>query len=78
MQEAMKEIHVQFPNKRLTVKNVIGEDGLVAARSHIVLSPCEKEFTTVHLFRLRGGKIVELWDIDQPVPADSRNKNGMF
>jgi len=33
---------------------------------------------SVHLFRFEGDHIVELWDIGQPVPAESVNTNGMF
>lgn len=32
----------------------------------------------VHLLRFRGGKIVEIWDCGQPVPADSPNSDGAF
>lgn len=78
LQEAMKENHVQFPNKRLTVRNVIGEEDLVAVHSHIVLRPGEMGKAVVHLFRFHGDKIVEIWDCGQPVPADSPNEDGMF
>ncbi len=78
LQKAMIENHVQFPNKRLTVKNVIGDGDLAAVHSHIVLRPGETGFVTVHLFRFHGDKIVELWDCGQPVPADSPNKDGRF
>jgi predicted SnoaL-like aldol condensation-catalyzing enzyme len=78
LREAMKENHVQFPNMRLTVKNVIGDGDLVAIHSHIVLRPGETGVAVVHLFRFRGNKIVEIWDCGQPVPADSPNQDGMF
>lgn len=45
---------------------------------HIVLRPGETGITTVHLFRFRGDKIVEMWDWGQTVPADSPNKDGAF
>jgi predicted SnoaL-like aldol condensation-catalyzing enzyme len=78
LREAMKENHVQFPNKRLTVKNVLGDGDLVAIHSLIVLGPGEAGVSAVHLFRFDGDKIVEMWDCGQPVPADSPNKDGMF
>ena len=30
------------------------------------------------IVRFEGDRIVELWDIGQPVPAESVNANGMF
>ncbi len=78
LRKAMNENHVQFPNKQLTVKNVLGDGDLVAVHSHIVLRPGETGISAVHLFRFRGDKIVEMWDCGQPVPADSPNKDGAF
>lgn len=78
LRKAMIENHVQFPDKQLTVKNVLGDGDLVAVHSHIVLRPGEIGITAVHLFRFRGDKIVEMWDCGQPVPADSPNKDGAF
>jgi predicted SnoaL-like aldol condensation-catalyzing enzyme len=62
LQKGMQANHDQFPNMRLTVKNVIGEGDLVA----------------VHIFRFEGDKFVEFWDCGEPVPADSQNEDGMF
>jgi predicted SnoaL-like aldol condensation-catalyzing enzyme len=78
LKQAMIENHAQFPNKQLTVKNVLGDGDLVAVHSHIVPSPGEKGVAAVHLFRFQGDKIVELWDYGQPVPTDSPNMDGMF
>ncbi len=78
LQKAMIENHAQFPNKQLTVKNVLADGDLVAVHSHIVLRPGETGIVVVHLFRFHGDKIVELWDCGQPVPADSPNKDGVF
>ena len=78
LQKGMQENHDQFPNMRITVKNVIGEGDLVAVHSHVVQSPGEKGVAAVHIFRFQGDKIVEFWDCGEPVPADSPNKDGMF
>jgi predicted SnoaL-like aldol condensation-catalyzing enzyme len=74
----MKENHLEMPNKQLTIKNVIGDGDLVAVHSHIVLPLNETGMAVVHLFRFQGDKIVEFWDIGQPVPEDSPNHDGMF
>ncbi len=78
LQRAMMDNHRQFPNKRITPRNVIADGDLVAVHSHLVMSPGEKGMTTVHLFRFRDDKIVELWDCGQPVPDDSPNGDGAF
>jgi predicted SnoaL-like aldol condensation-catalyzing enzyme len=78
LRKAMIENHVQFPNKRFTIKNVLGDGDLVAVHSHILLRPGETGISAVHLFRFQDYKIVEIWDIGQPVPADSLNKDGTF
>jgi predicted SnoaL-like aldol condensation-catalyzing enzyme len=78
LREAMKENQVQFPNKQLTIKNLIGEGDMVAIHSHIVLRPGENGIAAIHLFRFLGDKIVELWDVDQPIPSNSPNRDGVF
>ncbi len=77
LRKAMNENHIQFPNKQLTIKNVLGDGDLVAVHSHIVLRLGETGVVAVHLFRFRGDKIVEMWDCGQTVPADSLNKDGI-
>jgi predicted SnoaL-like aldol condensation-catalyzing enzyme len=80
LKKAMLENHVKFPNKQLVVKNVLGDGDLVAVHSHIMLRSGEPGpgIAAVHVFRFHGDKIVEMWDVGQPVPADSPNKDGAF
>jgi predicted SnoaL-like aldol condensation-catalyzing enzyme len=78
LKQGMIENHVQFPNKRLMVKNVVGERNLVAVHSNIILKPGEPGIAVVHIFRFEGGKIVEMWDVGQPIPIDSPNRLGAF
>ncbi len=78
LKKAIIENHNQFPNKHLAVRNVLGNENLVAVHSHIVLQPGDTGMTAVHLFRFEGNEIVELWDCGQPIPADSPNNDGAF
>lgn len=76
LKKAMIENHAKFPNKQLTVKNVIGDGEFVAVHSRIALGPGETDMVIVHLYRFQSDKIVELWDCGMPVPADSPNTDG--
>jgi predicted SnoaL-like aldol condensation-catalyzing enzyme len=78
LREAMKENHVKYPLKQLTIGHVISDGDLVAVHSHLVLRKGEAGMVVVHLFRFQGDKIIEFWDVGQPVPENSLNTDGMF
>ncbi|PWB51511.1 MAG: polyketide cyclase [Anaerolineales bacterium] len=78
LKEGMLENHAQFPNKRIMVKNVLGENNLVAVHSNIILKPGEPGMAVVHIFRFEQGKIVEMWDVGQTIPLESPNRIGAF
>lgn len=78
LKKAMAEAHLQFPNKVFQTKHVLGDNDMVAVHSHMALKPGEMELGTLHLFRFRDGKIVEMWDLGQQVPAQGVNQDGMF
>ncbi len=74
----MEENARQNPNKVLEIKRVIAEGGLVVVHSHVRQKPDDLGAVLVHIFRFEKGRIVELWDIGQPVPDKSPNQYGMF
>ena len=74
----MEENARQNPDKRLEVLHALEDGELVAVHSHVRHQPGDRGAALVHLFRFEGDRIAELWDIGQPVPADSVNANGMF
>ena len=76
LKKAMIENHAQFPNKQITVKNVLGDGDLVAVHSHLVMRAGEPGMVVVHMFLFQGDKIVEMWDVGQAIPADLPNKDG--
>lgn len=74
----MEENARQNPNKSLEVKRAIAEGELVAVHSHVRQTPDDLGAAVVHLFRFEDGRIVELWDVGQPIPKESPNQYGMF
>ena len=78
LMQAMEENYVQNPNKVITVKHALSDGDLVAIHSHVKLDPQETGMALVHIFRFKGSRIVELWDLGEPVPAEAVNENGMF
>ena len=78
LKQAMKENDGMSPNKTLEVKQTIEEGENVMVYSHIKQKVEDLGAAVVHIFRFHEGKIVEMWDVGQPVPEDSPNENGMF
>jgi predicted SnoaL-like aldol condensation-catalyzing enzyme len=74
----MEENARQNPDKRLEVLHALEDGDLVAVHSRVQQKPGDRGAALVHLFRFEGDHIVELWDIGQPVPAESVNAHGMF
>ena len=75
---AMEENAAESPNKILEVKLVIEEGDTVVVHSHVKQNPENLGVAVVHMFRFQDNKIVELWDVGQPIPEDCPNENGMF
>lgn len=78
LQAGMQENARQNPNKIFEVKRAIAEGDLVVTHSHVRQKPEDLGAAVVHIFRFENSKIVELWDLGQPIPAESINKNGVF
>ncbi len=78
LQQAMLDNHVRMPDKRFKVEHVLGEGDLVTVHARIVLTPGGQTMAAMYLFRFDGDRIVEMWDLGQPVPDDSPNEDGMF
>jgi predicted SnoaL-like aldol condensation-catalyzing enzyme len=78
LQAAMEENARQNPDKVLEVKRVIGEGEFVVTHSHVQQRPGDLGAAVIHIFRFEKGRIVELWDLGQPLPEESPNIYGMF
>jgi predicted SnoaL-like aldol condensation-catalyzing enzyme len=78
LKKAMEENAQQNPDKKLEVHHVIEEGDLVTVHSHVQMKPGDRGAALAHIFRFEGDRIAELWDIGQPVPADTINADGVF
>ena len=67
-----------FPNHRYEVKKVIAEGDMVVLHLHGMggMNPFGEQ--VVDFFRVKDGKVVEHWDVIQPIPEKSENPNGVF
>jgi len=78
LRTAMAENAAKNPDKRLDIQFALEDGERVAVYSRIRQNPGERGSAVVHLFRFDRGRIAELWDVGQAVPAESANENGMF
>jgi len=74
--KAMEDAHRDEPNKAVEVKFCYAEENTVI--THSLVSKKKMEIAVIHVFRFEGDKIVELWDLGQPIEKDSPNENGLF
>jgi len=68
----------KFPDSRSEIKRVFAEGDHVILHVHAVREPGTRGNAIVDIFRLEDGKIVEHWDVVQPIPEKAANANGMF
>lgn len=68
----------KFPNARSEIKRAFAEGDFVILHVHGVREPGERGVAIIDIFRLENGKIVEHWDVVQPIPEKAANSNGMF
>ena len=68
----------KFPQSRSEVKRTFAEGDYVIVHVHAVREPGTRGSAIIDIFRLENGKIVEHWDVVQPIPEKAANTNGMF
>lgn len=81
--EAVKEgvgrkMFQENPGASYEIKQMFAEDDLVAMFGHFRLSPEDRGTAAFDMFRVRDGKLVEHWDVLQPIAEESENENSMF
>ena len=68
----------KFPASRSEIKRVFADGDYVILHVHAVREPGTRGSAIVDIFKLENGKVVEHWDVVQPIPEKAANNNGMF
>ena len=68
----------KFPNSRSEIKRSFVDGDYVIVHVHAVREPGTRGNAIIDIFKLEDGKIVEHWDVAQPVPENPANNNTMF
>ena len=68
----------KFPNSHSEIKRSFVDGDYVILHVHAVREPGTKGNAIVDIFKLENGKIVEHWDVVQPIPDNPANSNTMF
>jgi len=68
----------KFPNNRSEIKRIFADGDYVIVHVHAVREPGTRGNAIVDIFKLENGKVVEHWDVVQPIPEKPANNNGMF
>ena len=74
----MEGLAEQFPQMSLNIKRAVAEGDLVVTHSLLKTSTEDRGTAAADIFRLEEGKVVEHWDVLQPVPESAANDHPMF
>ena len=78
LMRGMEENAAKNPRKVLAVQMALQDGDRAVVFSHVRQSPEDRGAAVVHVFRFEHDRIVEFWDIGQPIPEQSVNAHGMF
>ncbi len=76
--ESISGLFERFPDWSTEIKRVITEGDLVVVHHHVRQTKDDLGSAVVDIFRVIDGKLIEHWDVVQPVPAEAKNDNTMF
>lgn len=72
-------LRAKFPQSHSEIKQAFADGDYVILHVHAVREPGTRGDAIVDIFKLDDqGKIIEHWDVVQPIPDQTANSNGMF
>lgn len=74
---------LEFAKKNLATyhtefKRVLADGDFVVVHALAKANPEDRGTAVMDIFRVENGKVVEHWDVAQPIPEKAANENGMF
>jgi predicted SnoaL-like aldol condensation-catalyzing enzyme len=76
--EWVRKFKEAFPQHHYEVKKIIAEGDLVVLHLHGKSGLHPYGESVIDIFRIENGKVVEHWDVIQPIPDSADNANSMF
>jgi predicted SnoaL-like aldol condensation-catalyzing enzyme len=74
----VRSVYGQSPKHRAHIIRSFVEDDYVILHVHIMNGAEAENIAVMDIFRVENGKLMEHWDVAHPVPAASKNNNGVF
>jgi predicted SnoaL-like aldol condensation-catalyzing enzyme len=75
---SMKQWLPTVPGLHYEFKHLYSDGDRVIVHSLVTMAPQDRGMAVIDIFRIENGKIVEHWDVVQPVPEKALNDNTMF
>jgi predicted SnoaL-like aldol condensation-catalyzing enzyme len=67
-----------YPQSKMEIKKAFSDGDMVILHCHWVQSAGDRGNAVVDFFRVENDKVVEHWDVIQPIPETAKNNNTMF
>ncbi len=74
----ISRLRANHPNSHMEIKHAFSDGDMVILHCHWRRNPEELGDAVVDFFRVKKGKVVEHWDVIQPIPATAANKTQCF
>jgi predicted SnoaL-like aldol condensation-catalyzing enzyme len=74
----LERVRVETPRAKTHIKRVFADGDHVIVHSHVIIEPGTPGIAVVDIIRLENGKLVEHWEVSQPVPEQMLHSNTMF
>lgn len=74
----ISEMQKQSPQLKAVISRSLADDDIVVLHVHLTREANDPGLAIAEFFRLKNGKIVEHWDVVQPVPEKTASGNSMF
>jgi predicted SnoaL-like aldol condensation-catalyzing enzyme len=67
-----------FPRSQCDIKRSFVDGDFVILQVHVVREPGTRGSNHMDILKLEDGKVVEHWDVNEPISEDAANPNGVF
>jgi predicted SnoaL-like aldol condensation-catalyzing enzyme len=74
----ISQMQTKHPKLKVEITKTLADDDLVALHVHLTRDSNDRGLAISEWFRLKNGKIIEHWDVVQPVPEHTASGNSMF